>query len=375
MYDVVVVGGNLSGSSAAINAVEKDVKVALIERRRKPYFPAHCGEFIPDVTANWFNLEKISCSQNFVDKVIINVASKRYRFLLKNHSLVVFDRNFFERYLQKRLQKSDVNVFFGKNVINFNPPNKILLSDNNSIKGKTIIDATGIACKIGKKAGVNTKIKRKDVGVCIQSRVQGDFDSDKIYFWFHKPYAPLGYAWFFPVNDHLANIGLGVAGGQNLDLSRLLKKYIKDMTDNNYKILSTFQDCVPQAPPLDSLVKKNVLITGDAGRLTDPPTGAGIQTAVFSGTLAGIIAKKYIKGELESLHPYQRYMRYKTSKLKKSYKRKNKAYRNEKKFVKKYTQGISFLHWFHKLFPNLSEKMIERRVKKDIKIIDSVKSK
>ena len=38
MFDVVVIGGNLAGASAAIKAVENGLKVALIERIRNHYF-------------------------------------------------------------------------------------------------------------------------------------------------------------------------------------------------------------------------------------------------------------------------------------------------------------------------------------------------
>ena len=56
-------------------------------------------------------------------------------------------------------------------------------------------------------------MKPKNVGVCVQSRVKGEFNSDAMKFWFHKPYAPFGYAWLFPINARLANIGIGIPGG------------------------------------------------------------------------------------------------------------------------------------------------------------------
>jgi len=40
--------------------------------------------------------------------------------------------------------------------------------------------------------------------------------------WFHKPYGPMGYAWLFPLNKNLANIGIGIMGGQKIDLKELL---------------------------------------------------------------------------------------------------------------------------------------------------------
>ena len=51
MYDIIIIGGNLSGSTAAINAVKKGLKVAIIERHKEPFTPPHCGEAIYHITA------------------------------------------------------------------------------------------------------------------------------------------------------------------------------------------------------------------------------------------------------------------------------------------------------------------------------------
>ena len=40
MFDVIVIGGNLAGASAAINAAEKGANVALVERHKEPFSPA-----------------------------------------------------------------------------------------------------------------------------------------------------------------------------------------------------------------------------------------------------------------------------------------------------------------------------------------------
>ena len=71
MYDVVVVGGNLAGATAAINAAHKDVKVAIIEKNKKPFSPAHCGEAIPKAVADYFKLDKIGCKYNNIKKVTV----------------------------------------------------------------------------------------------------------------------------------------------------------------------------------------------------------------------------------------------------------------------------------------------------------------
>jgi len=104
MFDVVIVGGNLAGVAAAIHAAKKGVNVALIEKNKEPFFPAHCGEAIDDVTAEWLDLDKMSCMRNEIKNVIVNLSLKKeYIFKLKKHRLVIFDRNCVENMKSKKL--------------------------------------------------------------------------------------------------------------------------------------------------------------------------------------------------------------------------------------------------------------------------------
>ena len=64
MYDIVVIGGNLAGTTAAINAAEEGANVLLVERNKEPFNPAHCGEMLIDTEAELLNLDKIGCEKN-----------------------------------------------------------------------------------------------------------------------------------------------------------------------------------------------------------------------------------------------------------------------------------------------------------------------
>jgi digeranylgeranylglycerophospholipid reductase len=371
MFDVVIVGGNLAGVAAAIHAAKKGVNVALIERNKEPFFPAHCGEATDKVTASILNLDNIGCPKNEIKQIKINVSSiKEYNFKLKKNSVLIIDRNFLERHLLKRAKNHGVELKLGQSMITFNPPNEIVLDNKEIIKGKVVIDASGIACQIGRRIGINTQLRPKDIGVCIQSRVQSTFKPDTIRMWFHNPYAPFGYAWIFPINESTANIGIGIPGGQKVDLNILLKDYIDDLTSSRCKIIHTFRACVPSALPLSPLIKDNVMIVGDAARLANPVLGNGIENAIFSGGLAGKIAANYVHGKISSLKPYQDLMRSKILTLKKVYMRKTKL-TTEKKFIHAYQRVFTMLFLINKLFPNLLENRVVKTIERDKFIFES----
>jgi digeranylgeranylglycerophospholipid reductase len=372
MYDVVVIGGNLAGIHAAINAVKKGVTVALVEKNKQPYKPAHCGEGLLEIAGDLLGLFEFKCLKNKINKIIVNVATnEEFIFNMKKFNLVIFDRNCVENALIRKVKKLGVKHFFGRTMKDFQPPHKVLLDKNETIYGKVIIDASGIACEVGRKVGLKTKIKKEDIGVCIQSRVIGKFDSNSVRVWFHKPYAPWGYAWLFPVTEKTANIGLGIRGGQKLYLDVLLKKFIKDIVKDTYKITSTFKDCVPISKPLDPLFKDNVIVTGDAARLADSIGAAGIRNAVLSGILAGKIAANYVNGDISSFEIYQEKMSRITNSLKKTYYRSSKIFGDEEKFLKKYTRAIKYLRNLDRIAPAFLEKRIAKAFVKDINVIQS----
>ena len=354
MFDVVVIGGNLAGATAAINAASKGVSVALVERNKEPFNPAHCGELVLDITAELLNLDKIGCLKNEINNMIFIISSREYIFKFKKHRMIIFDRNCVERELLKEAEKKGVELMLGISLRDFKPHHEIYLDNDKMIKGRIIIDASGIACQVGRRTGLITKLRPEDIGVCIQSRVQSNFNANTTKMWFHKPYAPFGYAWLFPLNEKMANIGIIVPGGQKLDLAKLLKNYIKDMTGGNYEIISTFNACVPLAPPMSRLIKDNVMITGDAARLSNPTTGSGIRNALFSGRLAGMTAAKYIHGESSSLEIYQHAMRIKILRIRNGYNRKVRASESDEKYIRTYRRIFSILCFINKIFPNFS---------------------
>jgi digeranylgeranylglycerophospholipid reductase len=373
MFDIIVVGGNIAGASATINAAKAGVNVALIEKNREPIFPPRCGEATEEITAEILNLDKIGCLKNRIKQIKINVSGKKeYNFKIKKHGIFIIDRNSVEKYLLKNAEQNGAELFIGRRVINFNPPNEIVLDNKTTLKGKIIIDATGISCQIGKKIRNDIELKPSDVGVCIQSRVEGIFNSDIMKMWYGKPYAPFGYSWLFPKNEKLANIGIGVPGGQKLDLSNLLEKYIKDETKGKFKVLNTFRSCVPASKPLEPLTTDNIIFVGDAARFANPIFENGINNAVFSGSVAGIIAAKFIKGDLSKLTIYEELMKHKVKRLNKAYYYKNRL-TTEKKYFKSYRRFFSLIYSLNKLFPNILQNRYIKIVKNDKKILDSIK--
>jgi len=374
MYDIIIVGGNLSGLTAGLYAAEKELKIAIIERHKKPFSPAHCGEAISHITAKILRINERNCPKNDIRQIKINMPpSKVFNLNLSSDHIYIINRNYLENNLIKEAKEKKIDLFLGRRMIKFNQPNEIIMDKNEKIQGKIIIDASGITCIIGKQIGINTKLKPKDIGICIQSRVVSKYNPKKMHMWWGEPYAPLGYAWLFPINENLSNIGIGIIGGQKLDITKLHQKYIKKITKNKYKIISTFRACEPMYKPLEQIVKDNILFVGDSARLVDPASGAGIHNAIFSGILAGLTAAKYIKGEIKSLQIYQNLMQNKINKIKKTYKNKSKL-TNSSKYNKTFNRFFQTIVTINKIYPNFYQNRVTKLLEKDVKKIEFLKN-
>jgi digeranylgeranylglycerophospholipid reductase len=174
------------------------------------------------------------------------------------------------------------------------------------------------------------------------------------------------------LNDKIANIGLGIPGGQKLDLSKLLANYIKNVTNDNYEIVSTFRSCVPTTKPIKRLIKDNVIITGDAARLVHPLSGGGINNAIFSGSIAGIIAAKYVNKELKSLELYKELLQRKIKTITREYQIKCNMMKSNDSFLTKYRMGVASIYFINKYFSRIFERLIPKLTEKDKKILKSL---
>jgi len=372
MFDVVVVGGNISGLSAAISASESGVSTAVIERYSKPLYPPRCGEGTDNITWSLFGVDE--CSRNEIKRIKVNVAeSWSDVFQLRRFRLFIFDRYCVENRLLSKAESLGVKLFLGRRMKDFYPPYKVILDRGDIVEGKIIVDATGISCQIGRRLGVTPPLKSVDIGRCIQSRVEASFDKQMVSLWFHKPFAPFGYAWVFPFSKNLANIGIGIPGVYRLDLRNTLEKFISYATSGNSVVKSTFYACVPTALPIPRLVKGNVMIVGDAARLVNPVFGKGISNALLSGIVAGRVAAKYIQGEVSSLDLYHKLMRKKISSIKRFYRRKMSSLKSEDVFIQKYRKAFSLLKKLHSFAPVFLENKVIKSLKKDLSILEKLK--
>ena len=123
-----------------------------------------------------------------------------------------------------------------------------------------------------------------------------------------------GYAWLFPKGD-VANLGLGLESAARDRLKPLLESlHLRLVSEGRVgsEVLGHTGGAIPVGgilEPAGQLGEATVLLAGDAAGLTNPVTGAGINAAVISGTLAGEAAARICAGGADAAAGYAEELR------------------------------------------------------------------
>ncbi|MGH8003452.1 MAG: geranylgeranyl reductase family protein [Limisphaerales bacterium] len=317
-FDVIVVGAGPGGSSAAMAAAKRGKKVLLLEKHPIVGYPLCCAEGIS--------------KSGLEDIVPLNprwVASRVERVLLVGpggtearieHPAAgyVLDRKIFDRDLAELAAREGATVKTGTPVIG------LLNGDGGPVRGvrvleegkpneyfaPVIIASDGIESRIGYWAGLNTTLYLSGFDSAAQYLIGGlNVDEECLQFYFGRDLCPGGYAWVFPKGNGTANVGLAFTPALNAKVKaiELLNKFVAGRFPRA-SIIETIVGGVPAYVGKKLLRVKNVLLVGDAARLVDSISGAGIANALLSGKIAGETAAEYLpqKHILSFLERYRR---------------------------------------------------------------------
>ena len=314
-YDAVVVGAGPAGSLAAETLALAGHQVLLLEKHREAGIPLCCAEAVslkslalfcrPD--PKWIAAPINGAVLYSPDGTEVAVPWPGVGFVL--------ERKLFDRWLAQRAAQAGAQVLVNAEAVG------LISSDSTAFSGvkvlyqgqvhdiscRAVIGADGVESLTGAWAGLKTAMKPAEVHSCVQYLVSGiDGPTDMVRFWVGKEIAPGGYLWVFPKGEGRSNVGLGILGtmagqkkpGEYLD--RFLEKYFPQA-----RIIEAMCGGTPALEDDHPMAAKNVLLAGDAARLTDPLSGAGIAIAMASGQMAARQIGEYLKtGKQKHLEDY-----------------------------------------------------------------------
>jgi digeranylgeranylglycerophospholipid reductase len=309
-YDIVVVGAGPAGSTFARIVASNGISVLLLERKSRIGIPVRCGE---GVIANGLRLfheprsEWISATIDKLCFVAPHGNSTTIKFQEKGY---ILKRNIFDNDLAALASDEGATIMTNVLVNGLLYENDkvvgvkgICNSEPFEIKSKLVIGADGVESRVGKMAGINTKLNLNDIVAGYQKTISGKkIDPNVCYFYVSNNLAPGGYIWIFPKGKNSANIGIGITGKSAINgesAKKRLNKFI-DSKYPNHKVVTISVGGIPISKPIKQMVTDGVMLIGDAARTVNPLSGAGIILGMKSATKAADVAIKVLKNGFET---------------------------------------------------------------------------
>lgn len=313
-YDAVVVGGGPAGSMAAFALASSGFSALVLEKHREIGAPLCCAEAVSLQSLRLFAEPEPSWVAAHINGASLFSPDGTEVSVPWPGVGVVLERKLFDRTLAQRAAQAGARVMVNAEAVGLEMDGGSAAGvvvetggERSTVACRLVVGADGIESLAGAWAGLDTRLGPRQLHSCAQYLMAGvDGPEDRVRFWVGNLVAPGGYAWVFPKGAGRANVGLGIegsrAGGDKPveHLDRFVEKFLPGA--------SPIEAMVGGTPALGDghpMVRGNVLLAGDAARLTDSLSGAGIAVAMASGDLAGRMGAEYLKsGDLKALESY-----------------------------------------------------------------------
>src|SRR5690606_33308384 len=163
-----------------------------------------------------------------------------------------------------------------------------------TLSARVVIDCSGPGAGFG--AGENITQGNFDVEPAVFALVKGlKYPVNYIQMFFGTNYAPGGYAWLFPRDEEVSNVGIviGRDHAQEAPARQALKTFI-ERTYPGAEVLTFQGGAIPCGYPDAPLAADNLYKAGDAANMVHPLSRAGITESMTGGKHAALAALKTI---------------------------------------------------------------------------------
>ena len=287
-WDVITVGGSVSGLLAAKGVADAGHTVQLLEEDLEIGMPERC-----DGLVSMKCLEKIGIAptnniiQNIIKRAIFYSPSGLTAEIdASRQRVLVLDRSQFDRELAKIASKTGVDIKVGNKVINNIEKNGIVRVKSKSgvHTSKWIVNATGYSSLSNRKMTMQAA----------KFEVIGNwFDRDRVEIYFDQTKSPGYFIWVIPISNDTAKVG---AAGNGVNQFKILDEFI---TAKGGTAIKKTAAQIVVGGPIENFISGHIVSVGDAAGQAKPTTGGGI----YSGGIGGMLAGKYLGESLSSEDP------------------------------------------------------------------------
>ncbi len=310
-FDVAVIGAGPAGLMAASEAVRAGASVLLLEKDDQIGEPLNCAEGVTRLGVE----QTLPLREEWIRTHPVRgrlVSPSGHVFEM--HHLeggYILDRVRMERDLASEFQQAGGTLRPGSRAIELDGSgenfSQLKYEDDGGavrkVSARVFVAADGVEGTIARLAGIDNRLNLTEMESFLQYHIDGvAIEPDVIEVHLGRNVASGSYAWIFPRGDDQATAGLGML----LDpyQPRPVKEYLDRFIEERFgevRIVRTSCGTSPRYAGPGLLARGNLLVVGDAARVADALTGAGIVTALLSGKIAGEAAGQFVSGQVNSV--------------------------------------------------------------------------
>jgi geranylgeranyl reductase family protein len=287
MYDLIIVGGGPSGSSAGRTAGKKGLLTLLLEKENFPRYKP-CGGALSSYGLSCldFKLPEYIVERN-ISKIRVYFQDHFVEGMTGNNLALLISRKIFDNFLLEKARETGIEVHTGEKVLDCIEKEDCVevKTTDNTYLGRFVLISEGSGGTL--KYRVRQRDKRTEYCLSLVSEIPDEDETIRNRFPdtinIHFGIAQGGYGWIFP---HARYYSAGIVG--TAKYLEHPKKVLLDFLQENG--LSGDFPVHSHIIPLGGIKRKTVnsrlLLSGDAAGFVDAFSGEGISYAIRSGQLA-----------------------------------------------------------------------------------------
>jgi len=311
-YDVIVIGAGPAGLMFSRVVASKGFNVVILEKEgvlgTKP-----CGEGVSLKTLETAGISQREASA-FVSKEV-----RRAHVYAPDGTKITIEEGGKGYILDKRKflrVMANKAVDLGADILPLTPVKDIVKIDDGFLvkargfegTARLLVGADGYLSLVSRKLGFEAIGGREVIPTAQYLMANVDLeDPEGTGFYLGNEVAPGGYAWVFPKEDGMANVGIGVRGASPMTY---LEKFIKEHPRmlSKAKPIEFGAAAVTIGGMLKKVVSDNVLLIGEAAGQVIPLTGGGIHSSIAGGLIAAEVSIEALEEEDLSLTFLKKYI-------------------------------------------------------------------
>ena len=310
--DVLVVGGGPVGCIAAKFSAQGGARTLIAEKRREIGIPVRCGEGIaPDFFAEIGLVKNDIWVRNKVEGARF-ISPAGHIWVVEGESIseevgLVIDRDKFDKAVAMQALDAGARMVLRTHIEDLIVEDDRVLGASGLhmgekilIRAKIVIAADGFESMLASRAGIDTRLAKKDIETCIQYTMAGVRSEGRYCdFYFGNRIVPGGYIWIFPKSETELNVGLGLLLSK-IDTRGMVKELLDAFIANHSDLkdgspISMITGGVSVSMPIERTTAHGFMVVGDAARMVDPLSGGGLANGMIAGKMAGEVAANAVR--------------------------------------------------------------------------------